>query len=77
MTDTTPGCPECGRPLLISADTSMCCYRHCGAYGQTVDVADDTNDPTPTAAPDQYRGEWLLIKESIDRIRKQQHAHAA
>lgn len=44
-------CTECGRPLLHSNDTLICCYRHCGAYGQPFDGGVQSN-AQPVASPD-------------------------
>jgi hypothetical protein len=43
MTTNTGICSECGRPLLISNGSVMCCYRHCPVYGH--DVSEDVVRP--------------------------------
>ena len=40
-------CPECRRPLLWSSDALRCCYRHCPAFGRSVEDEQPTKKATP------------------------------
>ena len=42
MTTSEPDtCAECGRPLLLSNGSLMCCWRDCPVYGQDIGQDDD------------------------------------